>query len=72
MEKYKEELIFMLYKDKPLKVNYFKRMVSEKYNLKEYVDLYRRIVNYQIDTYGEQLNSLNNVRFTTHGNERTL
>lgn len=58
MEKYKEELIFTLYKDKPLKVNKFRRILAEKYNMKGYFNLYRRIVNYQIQTYGIQLYNL--------------
>ena len=70
MNKYKEELIFELYKDKPLKVNNFRKLIKEKYNMKGYFDLYRRIVNYQIQTYGIQLYNLQDTQFSE--NRRSL
>ena len=52
------KLIYGLYKDKPVKnCNYFKYLLKKEHNISQfnYRDVYREIVNYQIDKYGEQL-----------------
>lgn len=54
----KDEIIFALYKDKPIGNKKLFNKQCEKYakqiNINE---MYRKIVNYQIDTYGNTLNN---------------
>ena len=56
----KKELLFSMYKDEIVigSSSKFKREVKKKYNLdnREAADLYVRINNYQIKTYGSPLN----------------
>lgn len=51
-----EEFIFQVYKDKPIYgAKRFKKECKEMYNYKPSSDLYARIVNYQIEKYGEMI-----------------
>ena len=60
----KEELIFQLYKDKPVKSSvYFKKEVK-KYKLEDPYSIYIRINKYQVKKYGSTLESLVNTKHT--------
>ena len=51
-----EEFIFQVYKDKPIYgAKRFKKECKDLYNYKPTSDLYARIVNYQIEKYGEMI-----------------
>ena len=51
-----EEFIFQVYKDKPIYgAKRFKKECKDLYNYKPSSDLYARIVNYQIEKYGEMI-----------------
>ena len=54
-EKFNEDLLFELYKDRPFdtarEIRYF---VKKKYHIDCSSDLVKRIINYQINTYGQQ------------------
>ena len=57
----KTELIFEIYKDQIIgDTQVFKGMITKKFKLtwEEIHNLYVKIINYQIDTYGIQLNDL--------------
>ena len=51
-----EEFLFQVYKDKPVYgAKRFKKECKELYNYKASSELYARIVNYQIEKYGEMI-----------------
>ena len=51
-----ERFIFEQEKDLPIKnKESFYKKLKDRYNLDEMRDLYIKIINYQIDTYGESL-----------------
>lgn len=53
---FKENIVFEEYKDKVLKnANSFKYKVLKKYGFKPSTNLYKKIVNYQIEKYGKSL-----------------
>jgi hypothetical protein len=61
----KEQLIFELYKDKPISnTTEFKKMLNGKFKVTDVMELYVKIVNYQIDRYGMSLR--NTVDMPTH------
>lgn len=52
-----EQLIFEAYKDKNIKgAGYFKKLIQANYGFKVSSDLYTKIINYQVKTYGITLN----------------
>lgn len=56
MTQFKENLIFQLFKDKPLGCSKrFKENISKKFDNIDYTRVYRKIINYQIETYGSEL-----------------
>lgn len=52
----KKEIIFALFKDKALDIDIFKDIVKKRYKIDDYYKIYLKIINYQIDKYGIQLN----------------
>lgn len=57
MDQFKEEVVFEIEKDKPFNgVREFTYLVVRKYGFKPSSDLYRRVVNYQIEKYGTTAN----------------
>ena len=55
-EKFKEDFIFSIYKDKALRgARTFKSVIREKYHINASSDLYAKIVNYQLNVYGKYL-----------------
>lgn len=55
INKFKDDYIFQLYKDKPMFAQQLKKEVKEKFNITVSSDLYSRITNYQIKKYGIKL-----------------
>lgn len=56
----KKELIFNLHKDEVINdCSKFKNEISKQYNLnkKDSHDVYAKIINYQLDKYGGQINN---------------
>lgn len=54
---FKENIIFQNFKDTAFSsINQFKYLVYKKYHYIAGSDLYRKVVNYQVDTYGTSLN----------------
>ncbi len=52
----KEKIIFEMYKNRPIKnKQYFLDRVEGKFKNIDFSDLYVRIINYQIATYGHSL-----------------
>ena len=59
-----EEFLFQVYKDKPIYgAKRFKKECKELYSYKPSSDLYARIVNYQINKYGEMIALGNEIKF---------
>lgn len=55
---FKEQVIFEIEKDKPIdNAKKFKSYLKKKYKGMDIRNLYIKIANYQIETYGEYLNS---------------
>lgn len=53
---FKEQLIFEEYKDRYLwSANKFKNEIKTKYGIKVSSDLYKKLINYQINKYGSQI-----------------
>lgn len=64
---FKENIIFEEYKGKAFaSVNHFKYVVYRKYKHVASSALYRKVVNYQIKTYGTALN-YKNPRYSSEG-----
>ena len=54
-----EQLIFEAYKDKDVRsAVYFKDLIKKDYGIKVTSDLYRKIINYQVEKYGVTLQNL--------------
>ena len=52
-----DKMIYESYKDKVINgMTYFKRRIKSDYGYIPSSDLYREIVNYQVEKYGKQLN----------------
>jgi hypothetical protein len=52
----KEDIIFSLYKDKPIRTaKEFRKEIENKYKDVNTKELYLRITNYQLDKYGHSL-----------------
>lgn len=64
---FKDNIMFEEYKDKAFaSVNHFKYVVYRKYKHVASSALYRKVVNYQIKTYGTTLN-YKNPRYSSEG-----
>ena len=58
MTQFKENMIFQMFKDKCIgTAQKFKKEMKDKYNIDNVRDVYIKIVNYQVEKYGEQLRS---------------
>lgn len=52
-----DKLIYEVYKDRAVNgMNYFKKKIKSDYGIIPSSALYRKIINYQIEKYGKQLN----------------
>ena len=72
-DKFKEDLIFSIYKDKALRgARTFKSMIKEKYKVDASSDLYAKLVNYQLNVYGKYLtpNDMDYIKDFRHKNNR--
>lgn len=52
-----EDLLFNVYKDKIFKIEKLRAILENDYHIKNPYELIVKIVNYQIDKYGEQLHN---------------
>lgn len=62
-----EELIFNAYKEKNLKnARTFKKEVYDNYKYEASSDLYKRIINYQVNKYGEAIQGKGETNYVKH------
>lgn len=68
----KEAIIFNEYKDRPMStIENFNNMCIRKYGEGNYRNIALRIINYQVDTYDEEVYSQNQYKERrTHANKR--
>ena len=58
MVQFKENMIFQMFKDKSIGcAQKFKTEIKKLFDIDNTSDIYRKIVNYQIATYGQQIKS---------------
>ena len=66
--KFIENFIFEIEKDTPFRNGIeFYKLLKDKYKLEKLPELYKKIVNYQINKYGEALNNTKLIDNNTRG-----